>query len=214
VTLCYVADPFAPRRRPTRVVRVGDMALGGENPIRVQSMTTTDTLDTAGTADQAERLVAAGCEIVRITVPSLKEAGNLGAIRAELERRGVRAPLVADIHFTPNAALLAADFVEKVRINPGNYADKKKFEIREYDDSQYEAEIDRVRERFRPLVLRCKENGVAMRIGTNHGSLSDRIMNRFGDTPEGMVESALEFLDVCEDERFFDIVFSMHSSTT
>jgi len=212
VTLSYVADPFAPRRRPTRVVRVGDVALGGENPIRVQSMTTTDTLDTAGTADQVERLVDAGCEIVRITAPSLKEAENLGAIRAELERRGVRAPLVADIHFTPNAALRAAEHVEKIRVNPGNYADKKKFEVREYSDAQYAEEIERVAERFRPLVRRCVELGRAMRIGTNHGSLADRILNRYGDTPRGMVESALEFLDVCEDEGYRDVVFSMKAS--
>jgi (E)-4-hydroxy-3-methylbut-2-enyl-diphosphate synthase len=194
------------------VVRVGDVALGGENPIRVQSMTTTDTLDTAGTADQVERLVAAGCEIVRITAPSLKEAENLGAIRAELERRGVRAPLVADIHFTPNAALRAAEHVEKIRVNPGNYADKKKFEVREYSDAQYAEEIERVAERFRPLVRRCAELGRAMRIGTNHGSLADRILNRYGDTPRGMVESALEFLDVCEDEGYRDVVFSMKAS--
>jgi (E)-4-hydroxy-3-methylbut-2-enyl-diphosphate synthase len=212
VTLAYVADPFAPRRRPTRTVRVGDVALGGENPIRVQSMTTTDTLDTAGTADQVERLVDAGCEIVRITAPSLKEAENLGEIRAELARRGVRAPLVADIHYTPNAALRAAEHVEKIRINPGNYADKKKFEVREYTHAQYAEEIERVAERFRPLVRRCKELGRAMRIGTNHGSLADRILNRYGDTPGGMVESALEFLDVCEDEGYREIVFSMKSS--
>jgi (E)-4-hydroxy-3-methylbut-2-enyl-diphosphate synthase len=194
------------------VVRVGDVALGGENPIRVQSMTTTDTLDTAGTADQVERLIAAGCEIVRITAPSLKEAENLGAIRAELERRGARVPLVADIHFTPNAALRAAEHVEKVRVNPGNYADKKKFEVREYSDAQYAEEVERVAERFRPLVRRCAELGRAMRIGTNHGSLADRILNRYGDTPRGMVESALEFLDVCEDEGYRDVVFSMKAS--
>jgi (E)-4-hydroxy-3-methylbut-2-enyl-diphosphate synthase len=194
------------------VVHVGDVALGGDNPIRVQSMTTTDTLDTAGTADQVERLVAAGCEIVRITAPSLKEAENLGAIRAELERRGVRAPLVADIHFTPNAALRAAEHVEKIRVNPGNYADKKKFEVREYSDAQYAEEIERVAQRFRPLVRRCVELGRAMRIGTNHGSLADRILNRYGDTPRGMVESALEFLDVCEDEGYRDVVFSMKAS--
>jgi (E)-4-hydroxy-3-methylbut-2-enyl-diphosphate synthase len=191
---------------------VGDVAIGGDHPIRVQSMTTTDTLDTAGTADQTERLVAAGCEIVRITAPSLKEAENLGAIRAELERRGVRVPLVADIHFTPNAAMRAAEHVEKIRINPGNFADKKKFEVREYSDAQYAEEVERVAERFRPLVRRCKELGRAMRIGTNHGSLADRIMNRYGDTPRGMVESALEFLDVCEGEGYRDVVFSMKAS--
>jgi (E)-4-hydroxy-3-methylbut-2-enyl-diphosphate synthase len=198
VTLAYAADLFAPRRRLTRVVHVGDVALGGENPIRVQSMTTTDTLDTAGTADQVERLVDAGCEIVRITAPSLKEAQNLAEIRSELTRRGVRVPLVADIHYTPRAALVATEHVEKVRINPGNFADKKKFEVREYSDAQYAEEVERVALRFRPLVRRCRALGRALRIGTNHGSLADRILNRFGDTPRGMVESALEFLDVCE----------------
>jgi len=188
------------------------VALGGDNPIRVQSMTTTDTLDTTGTADQVERLVDVGCEIVRITAPSLKEAANLAAIRSELTRRGVRVPLVADIHFTPRAALVAAEHVEKVRINPGNFADKKKFEVREYSDAQYAEEVERVAERFRPLVRRCRSLGRVLRIGTNHGSLADRILNRFGDTPRGMVESALEFLDVCEDEGFPDVVFSMKSS--
>jgi (E)-4-hydroxy-3-methylbut-2-enyl-diphosphate synthase len=205
-------DPFRPRRRPTFEVKVGDVAIGGASPIRVQSMTTTDTLDTAATADQAERLAAAGCEIVRITAPSLREAENLRAIRRELDRRGVRVPLVADIHFTPNAALVAVEHVEKVRVNPGNYADKKRFEVREYGDAEYRAEIERVAERFRPLVRRCRELGRALRIGTNHGSLSDRILNRYGDTAAGMVESALEFLDVCEDESFRDVVFSMKAS--
>ena len=156
--------------------------------------------------------MAAGCEIVRVTAPSITDAENLRAIRAELFRRGVRVPLVADIHFTPNAALEAAEHVEKVRINPGNYADRKRFEQREYSDAEYRAEIERVQERFRPLVRRLKQLGRALRIGTNHGSLSDRILNRFGDTPLGMVESALEFLDVCEDEGFFDVVFSMKAS--
>jgi (E)-4-hydroxy-3-methylbut-2-enyl-diphosphate synthase len=210
----YVANVFAPRRRSTHVVHVGDVPVGGEHPIRIQSMTTTDTLDTEGTADQAERLVAAGCEIVRITAPSKKEAANLAAIRAELDRRGVRVPLVADIHFTPNAALLAAEHVEKIRINPGNFADKKKFEVREYSDAQYALQVERAAERFRPLVRRCRELGRAMRIGTNHGSLADRIMNRYGDTPLGMVESALEFLDVCEDEGYRDVIFSMKASNT
>ncbi len=212
MTASFVASPFAPRRRATREVRVGSVGLGGRNPIRVQSMTTTDTRDTTATADQAERLAAAGCEIVRVTAPSIRDAQNLAAIRAELTRRGVEVPLVADIHFTPNAALEAAEHVEKVRINPGNYADKKRFAVREYTDAEYAEELERVAERFRPLVRRCKELGRAMRIGTNHGSLSDRIMNRFGDTPRGMVESALEFLDVCESEGFRDVVFSMKAS--
>jgi (E)-4-hydroxy-3-methylbut-2-enyl-diphosphate synthase len=210
--LPWVDDPFAPRRRRTREVRVGDVGIGGHNPIRVQSMTTTDTLDTAATVAQIEQLAAAGCEIVRVTAPSLREAENLGAIARELRARGVRQPLVADIHFTPRAALLAAEHVEKVRINPGNFADKKRFEVREYSDAQYEEELERVAERFRPLVRRCAQLGRALRIGTNHGSLSDRILNRFGDTPLGMVESALEFLDVCEAEGFRDVVFSMKAS--
>ncbi|MCB9723391.1 MAG: (E)-4-hydroxy-3-methylbut-2-enyl-diphosphate synthase [Spirochaetaceae bacterium] len=209
-----LGDPFRPRRRPTRVVRVGDVAIGGDEPIRLQSMTNTDTMDTAATVAQIERLAAVGCEIVRVTAPSIREAENLREIKRVLGERGVHVPLVADIHFTPNAAMIAAGLVEKVRINPGNYADKKKFEVREYDDTQYAAEIERVAERFRPLVRRCRENGVAMRIGTNHGSLSDRILNRFGDTAEGMVESALEFLDVCEDEAYRDVVFSMKASNT
>jgi (E)-4-hydroxy-3-methylbut-2-enyl-diphosphate synthase len=210
--LPYVATPFAPRRRVTRVVRVGDVAVGGANPIRVQSMTTTDTQHTRATADQAERLAAAGCEIVRITAPSLRDAENLARIKAELLRRRVRVPLVADIHFTPNAAMEAALHVEKVRVNPGNYADKKRFATREYTDAEYAEEIERVHERFAPLVRRLKQLGRALRIGTNHGSLSDRIMNRFGDTPAGMVESALEFLDVCEAEAYRDVVFSMKAS--
>jgi len=212
VTPPFPGDPFRPRRRSTFEVRVGDVALGGARPIRVQSMTTTDTLDVRATADQAERLAAAGCEIVRITAPSIKEAEALRDIRGELDRRGVRVPLVADIHFTPNAALAAAEHVEKVRVNPGNYADKKRFAVREYTDAEYREELERVAERFRPLVRRLKALGRALRIGTNHGSLSDRIMNRYGDTPLGMVESALEFLDVCEDEGFRDVVFSMKSS--
>jgi (E)-4-hydroxy-3-methylbut-2-enyl-diphosphate synthase len=210
----YLDDAFAPGRRATREVRVGHVGVGGSNPIRVQSMTTTDSLDTRATVDQTERLAAAGCEIVRITAPSLREAENLGEIARQLRARGVSVPLVADIHFTRKAALEAALHVEKVRINPGNFADKKKFAVREYSDAQYREELERVGERFRPLVQRCRELGRALRIGTNHGSLSDRIMNRFGDTPRGMVESALEFLDVCEDEGFRDVIFSMKASNT
>jgi (E)-4-hydroxy-3-methylbut-2-enyl-diphosphate synthase len=208
----YLASPFAARRRPSFEVRVGDVGVGGQNPVRVQSMTTTDTMNTKATCDQAERLAAAGCEIVRVTAPSQRDAENLAEIRAELWRRGVRVPLVADIHFTPRAALVAAEHVEKVRINPGNFADKKKFAVLEYTDAQYAEEVARVASRFRPLVRRCRELGRALRIGTNHGSLSDRIMNRYGDTPRGMVESALEFLDVCEEEGFRDVVFSMKAS--
>jgi (E)-4-hydroxy-3-methylbut-2-enyl-diphosphate synthase len=212
LTRLHVPNAFEYRRRRTFEVDVGGVGVGGANPIRVQSMTTTDTQLVQATADQTERLADAGCEIVRITAPSIRDAEALGDIKAELQRRRVNVPLVADIHFTPNAAMEAALHVEKVRINPGNYADRKKFEVREYDDAAYREEVERMGERFRPLVLRCKELGRAMRIGTNHGSLSDRILNRFGDTPLGMVESALEFLDVCEGEGYRDVIFSMKAS--
>lgn len=193
-------------------MKIGDVPLGGRNPIRVQSMTTVDTMDTLGSVEQTIRMVDAGCEYVRITAPSIKEAQNLEHIRNELRKRGYTVPLIADIHFTPNAAELAARLVEKVRINPGNYADRKRFETIEYTESSYQAELDRIRDKFLPLVRICKEYGTAMRIGTNHGSLSDRIMSRYGDNPTGMVESALEFLRICEDERFYNIVLSMKSS--
>ena len=214
MTSQYINSPYWIERRATRVVRVGDVEIGGSNPLRIQSMTNTDTMDTKATVDQIERLAAAGCEIARVTAPSIRDAENLREIRSELSRRRIGIPLVADIHFTPNAAMIAAECVEKVRINPGNYADKKRFEVREYDDAEYEAELSRVADRFRPLVKRCRDQGVAMRIGTNHGSLSDRIMNRFGDSPLGMVESALEFLDVCEQENYREVVFSMKASNT
>lgn len=201
-------------RRPTREVKIGKVAVGGSNPIRVQSMTTVDTMDTAGSVAQTIRMVEAGCEYVRITAPSVKEAENLRHIKAELRKRGYTVPLIADIHFTPNAAELAARIVEKVRINPGNYADKKRFEVIEYTDATYQAELDRIRERFIPLIKICKEYGTAMRIGTNHGSLSDRILSRYGDTPLGMVESALEFLRICEEQQYYDIVLSMKASNT
>lgn len=199
-------------RRNTIEVKIGDLPMGGSNPIRIQSMTTIDTMDTKGSVEQTIRMVEAGCEYVRITAPSVKEAQNLEAIKKELRRRGYRVPLIADIHFTPNAAELAARIVEKVRINPGNYADKKRFEEIEYTDASYESELSRIRQKFTPLVKICKEYGTAMRIGTNHGSLSDRIMSRYGDTPLGMVESALEFLRICEDFQYHDIVLSMKSS--
>jgi (E)-4-hydroxy-3-methylbut-2-enyl-diphosphate synthase len=201
-------------RYKTRVVTIGDVPLGGDNPIRVQSMTTTDTMDTIATVEQSIRMIDAGCEYVRITAPSIKEAKNLELIKKELRARGYTTPLIADIHFTPNAAELAARIVEKVRVNPGNYADKKKFESLEYTDAAYELELERINERFTPLVKICKEYGTAMRIGTNHGSLSDRIMNRYGDTPLGMVESALEFLRICEDNNYYNIVLSMKASNT
>jgi len=208
----YCDSPFFYRRRLTHEVKAGDIGIGGNNPIRVQSMTIADTMDTAATVKEVIALVEAGCEIVRITAPSLHEAENLKNIKAELRRQNIRAPLVADIHFTPNAALIAADIVEKVRINPGNYADKKKFAIWEYTDAEYQGELERVAERFSPLVKKCQANGVAMRIGVNHGSLSDRIMNRFGDTPAGMVESALEFIRICETYDYRALVISMKSS--
>jgi len=205
-------DPFRYRRRRTRVVMVGDVAVGGDNPIRVQSMTTTLTQDVEATAAQAERLARAGCEIVRITAPTPRDARAIGEVHKLLTARGVRVPLVADIHFSPEAALAAADVVDKVRINPGNYADSRKFAVREYTDAQYAAELRRIEERVTPLILKLKERGVALRIGTNHGSLSDRITNRYGDTPRGMVESALEFVRICEANGFRDIILSMKAS--
>ena len=210
--LPYCASPCHYQRRQTRVVSVGDVPMGGAYPIRVQSMTTTDTCDTEATVKQIIRLVEANCEIVRVTAPSIRDAENLQEIKAALSQQGIKVPLVADIHFTPNAAMIAADYVEKVRINPGNYADRKLFQIKEYSDHEYEAELERLEKAFKPLVLKCKHNGVAMRIGTNHGSLSDRIMNRYGDTPLGMVESALEFVRICETYGFRDIVLSMKAS--
>lgn len=200
------------KRRKSSVVNIGDMPLGGDYPIRIQSMTTTDTMDIMGTVEQSIRMIDAGCDYVRITAPSLKEAENLQNIKNELRKRGYKTPLIADIHFTPNAAEMAARIVEKVRVNPGNYADKKKFEHLDYTDDSYDAELERIRQRFVPLVKICKEYGTAMRIGTNHGSLSDRIMSRYGDTPLGMVESALEFLRICEENDYRQIVLSMKAS--
>ena len=201
-----------PGRRPTREVKTGRTAIGGENPVRVQSMLTSDTMDTAACVRETLGLVNAGCEIVRITAPTVKDARNLENIRAALLETGCDVPLVADIHFKPEAALEAAKWVEKVRINPGNFADSKKFNIREYTDEEYAAEIGRIRERFAPLVELCQQRTISMRIGTNHGSLSDRIMNRFGDTPLGMVESALEFARIARDLGYHDFVFSMKAS--
>lgn len=205
------------RRLKTREVKIGDLLLGNPDsyrghPIRVQTMTTTDTMDTLATVEQSIRCIEAGAELVRITAPSKNDAENLLHIKNELRKRGYYTPLVADIHFTPNAAEIAARIVEKVRVNPGNYVDKKKFELIEYSDADYAGEIDRIRERFTPLVKICKEYGTAMRIGTNHGSLSDRIMSRYGDTPMGMVESAMEFLRIARNESYHNIVLSMKSS--
>jgi len=196
----------------TREVAIGDVPLGGNNPIRIQSMTTTDTMDTIGTVEQSIRMINAGCEYVRITAPSIKEAQNLAEIKKELRYRGYTTPLVADIHFTPNAAEVAARIVEKVRVNPGNYADKKKFDQIDYTDAEYQGELERIYQKFSPLVRVCKEYGTAMRIGTNHGSLSDRIMSRYGDTPQGMVESAMEFIRMCEIMNYYNLVISMKSS--
>ncbi|MEY3739144.1 MAG: hypothetical protein RL544_1922, partial [Bacteroidota bacterium] len=196
----------------TREVTIGQLKLGNGHPIRVQTMTTTDTLDTMATVEQAIRCIEAGAELVRITAPSKKEAENLLHIKNELRARGYNTPLVADIHFTPNAAEIAARIVEKVRVNPGNYVDKKKFELIDYTDQDYAEEIERITERFTPLVLICKEHGTAMRIGTNHGSLSDRIMSRYGDTPMGMVESAMEFLRIARANDYHNIVLSMKAS--
>ncbi|RYZ44544.1 MAG: 4-hydroxy-3-methylbut-2-en-1-yl diphosphate synthase, partial [Sphingobacteriales bacterium] len=200
------------KRLDTREVKIGDLLLGNHHPIRVQTMTTTDTMDTMATVEQSIRCIEAGSELVRITAPSKREAENLLNIRNELQKRGYTTPLVADIHFTPNAAEIAARIVQKVRVNPGNYVDKKKFELIEYSDLDYAEEIDRIRERFTPLVKICKDYGTAMRIGTNHGSLSDRIMSRYGDTPMGMVESAMEFLRIARSETYHNIVLSMKAS--
>nr|MBP6756896.1 (E)-4-hydroxy-3-methylbut-2-enyl-diphosphate synthase [Bacteroidia bacterium] len=202
------------KRFLTREVTCGSVGIGGNNPIRIQSMTTTDTMDTKATVAQSIRMIEAGCELVRITAPSINEAKNLEFIKKELVAAGFQTPLVADIHFTPNAAEYAARIIEKVRVNPGNYADKKKFEEIDYTDSAYEKELERIRNRFTPLVKICKEYGTAMRIGTNHGSLSDRILSRYGDTPLGMVESAFEFLRICEDSNYHNIVISMKASNT
>ncbi|PVH24838.1 (E)-4-hydroxy-3-methylbut-2-enyl-diphosphate synthase [Sphingobacterium corticibacter] len=208
----YCNTKLAYSRFRTREVFVGNIPMGADNPIRIQSMTTIDTMDTIGSVEQTIKMVDAGCEYVRITAPSMKEAENLQNIKKELRARGYEVPLVADIHFTPNAAEVAARIVEKVRVNPGNYADKKKFDQIDFTDAAYQAELERIYKKFAPLVGICKEYGTAMRIGTNHGSLSDRIMSRYGDTPDGMVESAMEFIRICEDLNYYNLVISMKSS--
>jgi (E)-4-hydroxy-3-methylbut-2-enyl-diphosphate synthase len=208
----YCNSLFEYERLKTLEVKIGDLLMGNFHPIRIQTMTTTDTMDTLATVEQSIRCIEAGSELIRITAPSKREAENLALIKNELRKRGYHTPLVADIHFTPNAAEIAARIVEKVRINPGNYIDKKKFEFIEYSNAEYDEEIQRIKERFSPLVKICKQYGTAMRIGTNHGSLSDRIMSRYGDTPMGMVESAMEFLRVARNENYFNIVLSMKSS--
>src|SRR5438477_1441905 len=208
----YMSDPYVYRRRLTREVMVGKVGVGGTNPIRVQSMTTTRTQDVEATLAQTLRLVEAGCEIVRITTPTSQDARALGEVKRRLLAMGLDVPLVADIHFSPAAAMEAALYADKVRINPGNFADAKVFAVKEYTDDEYMAELDRIEEKFRPVVLRCKERGISVRIGTNHGSLSDRIMNRFGDTPEGMVESAIEFASICRKYDYHELIFSMKAS--
>ena len=210
----YCLDFLNRKRISTLEVVIGKLKIGGENPIRLQSMTTTDSMDTEKSVAQSIRMIDAGCELVRLTAPSKKEAENLANIKRALAEKGYSTPLVADIHFTPNAAEIAATLVEKVRVNPGNYADKKKFEEIDYTDESYQAELLRIAQKFTPLVLLCKENNTAMRIGTNHGSLSDRILSRFGDTPEGMVESAYEFIRICEKNNFFNLTISMKASNT
>jgi len=210
--LSYSENPYAYRRRKTRQVKVDNIGVGGDNPIRVQSMITCDTMDTDASIQQTIELANVGCEIVRITAPTVKDARNLEQIVKGLRERGCNVPTVADIHFKPEAAMEAAKWVDKVRINPGNYADSKKFVIREYTDEQYAGELNRIRERFSPLVDLCKKRSIAMRIGTNHGSLSDRILNRYGDTPLGMVESALEFARIARDMDYHDFIFSMKAS--
>lgn len=210
----YCNNPYQQQRLQTLEVRIGSLVLGADHPIRVQSMTTADTMDTEASVEESVRMLEAGCELVRLTAPSKKEAENLKDIKAALLAKGYTQPLVADIHFTPNAAEIAALHVEKVRVNPGNYADKKKFEELEYTDESYHEELLRIEEKFTPLVLLCKSLGRAMRIGTNHGSLSDRILSRYGDTPEGMVASAYEFIEVCEKNGYFNLVISMKASNT
>ncbi len=208
----YAESLTSYQRLKTRQINVGGLFIGSDFPIRVQTMTTTDTMNTAATVAQTIRCIEAGAELVRITAPSKKEAENLANIKKELRDKGYSTPLIADIHFTPNAAEIAARIIEKVRVNPGNYIDKKKFQTIEYSDSDYAEEIERIYDRFSPLVKICKEYGTAMRIGTNHGSLSDRIMSRYGDTPMGMVESAMEFLRVARNESYHNIILSMKSS--
>ena len=208
----YCVSRFNPTRRRTTEVNIGNITIGGNHPVKVQSMTTTDTLDIQSTVKQTIELAEAGCEIVRITAPNVRAAEALGEIKKNVRNAKLDVPLVADIHFMPQAAMEAVKHVEKVRVNPGNYADRKKFQSREYSDSQYEEELHRLHEAFSPLIIRCKQLGRAMRIGTNHGSLSDRIMNRYGDTPRGMAESALEFLRIARTHGYHDIVLSMKSS--
>ena len=201
-----------PTRRQTRTVPIGNIKIGGTEPIRIQSMLTSATTDVDSCIAEFARLDEVDCEIIRLTVPNQKSIDSLPAIRTEMEKRGIERPLVADVHFNPQLAINVCEFVEKVRINPGNFVDRKKFEIREYTDEQYQEELERVEERLLPLIKNLKKYNCALRVGTNHGSLSDRVMNRFGDTSAGMVESALEFLRILRRHDFEDIVLSMKSS--
>jgi (E)-4-hydroxy-3-methylbut-2-enyl-diphosphate synthase len=208
----YSHPGLSPQRFLTRVVNIGELPMGGSNPIRIQSMTSTNTMDTKATVEQAIRMISAGCEYVRITAPGIREAENLAVIQHQLRQMGFRTPLVADIHFNPKAAEVAARIVEKVRINPGNYADRKPKPGFSFSDKEYSEEIERIYERLNPLLSICRQYGTALRIGVNHGSLSGRIMERYGDTPEGMVQSALEFINLCRDSGFNNLVLSMKSS--
>lgn len=210
----YCNNLFIRSRLKTVPVNIGIVTIGSDFPIAVQSMTTTNTMDTAGSIEESIRMIKNGCEIIRLTAPSIKEAKNLSKIKQGLVQAGYDTPIVADIHFTPNAAEVAVEHVEKVRINPGNYADKKKFAVIEYTNDSYEKELIRIEKKFTPLVLLCKTNDKAMRIGTNHGSLSDRILSRYGDTPEGMVASAMEFLNICKKNNYHNVVLSMKASNT
>ncbi len=199
-------------RRRSRVVRIGNVLVGGQQPIRIQSMLTSDTCELPKVIEEMKGLAQAGCEIIRVTVPNHKSVDALPKIRELMVNRGITTPLVADIHFNPQLAVNAAEFVEKVRINPGNYADKKRFEIREYSEAQYQEALQRLEEKLLPLIKQLQKYGRSLRIGTNHGSLSDRVMNRFGDTPEGMAESAMEFLRILEKHQYFETVISMKAS--
>lgn len=210
----YCVDLLNRTRLKTQEVKSGNLSMGGDNSIKVQSMTTTDTMNTKASVEQSIRMIDAGSELIRLTAPSKNEAENLKAIKEELVKKGYNTPLVADIHFTPNAAEIASRIVEKVRVNPGNYADKKRFEEIDYTDESYQAELERIEKKFTPLILLCKEHKTSMRIGTNHGSLSDRILSRYGDTPEGMVESAMEFIRICEKNEYYNLVISMKASNT
>lgn len=206
---------FDYRRRTSSVARIGNVEVGGNNPVKIQSMTSTSTMDTEASVTQCAAIADAGADIVRLTAQGTREARNMGVIKSTLRQRGYSIPLVADIHFNPRAAFAAAEEVEKIRINPGNFADPGRTFVKlNYTDEEYASEVDRIRDAFVPLLKVCKEHSTALRIGVNHGSLSDRIMSRYGDTPEGMAESAMEYLRICRDEDFTDVVISIKASNT